>query len=468
MSGDPDRQDERQMSTDRDTIRGWADRHEAVPVRHRSTEEGTERLRLVPESRVADSHERLEWDVFHDEVEDEGYVVFYRGETADEPFEVTHRDEAVTRSDLDREQLEERLLGGETVTSEITETTVVESVVVEEATVESELVGSELVDQQVVDVELLSRECTNCELVADRDDDLAEWFDTDRYLGSLGGERGGVGMREETAETATPGADAGAAGTDVDATDVKREFPYHAELDVEEAWMVTRESTERFTVESRIADTEVTEADTIEDHDIDVGGLQRSIVEQGLLDVEHAPDHVMREYEVETEFAEGDRIHTHFERTRVVEDDVVDRMRVRADVTSADLTQMEIAHEEDVASEITGDPGLASAGAEAGGAGGRMGRVELADDEVGKTVVDENGDEVGMVTTVEADEGTMYVDAHPSITERIKAALDWGDASAEDYPVRADQIESVEGDEIRLKGREELSGADQTEHSDQD
>lgn len=454
MSHDSSQRDERHMSTDVETIRQWASRHDAVPVRVRS-DDGTEHLRLVPESRTTSRAEPMEWDEFQAELDRGEYVVLYREGADGEPFEVTSRDEVLSRTDVESEALREQLLEGETVTSTVQETTVVETVVVEEATVESELVGSEVLDEQILDAELVSRECTGCDLVPDAEADDAEYFDRDRYLASVGETRAGTGTRTGGPGTGSPDTTAGNSGTELGGTGLEREFPFSAELDVEEAWAVTREVTERFTVESRITETDVTEAESIEDHVIDVEGLQRAIVEEGILDVDRGPEEVMAEYDVDSELGEGDRIRTHFQRTRVVEDDVVDRIRGYADIARADLAAMDVAHEEDLATELSGSSGAEPAERESA-AGDEAGRIHLTDEDIGKEVVDASGKEVGTVEDVSEDGRTVYVDARTGIAERIMSALDWGDAPERDNRIYAGQIAAVTDETVRLKEHEDL------------
>ncbi|WP_255170432.1 hypothetical protein [Natrononativus amylolyticus] len=451
MSHDSTDNRDAQISASRETIREWADEHGAIPVRHTAATEETEAFVLVPETEVDEVHERVEWDVFFDEMDERDYVVRYYSSSTAEPFHVMGREEAL--AGVDREQVEESLLEGETVRSTVTETTTVESVIVEEATVESELAGREVLDQRVVDAEPLSRECTNCTLVDDRTADYDGWFDSDRYLGSAAlYERDATGAETETVET------------DTDATTLEQELPYRPELEVEERWLVTRAVVERFTVESRIADTDVTETDTIEDHDIDVSGLHQTIAETGILESDLSPDEVMTHYDIETEIATDDVIHTHFDRERLVEEEVVDRKRLDVEITGGDLLDMEIVRSEDLAVEVAGDEGDEPTGAtdpatdepdEA------TARTALSEDDAGKRVVDASGEEIGMVTAVEADENVMYVDAHPGITDRIKAAFDWGNADDDAFPVRGEQIGRITDDEVQLEHQSDLEGDEQ-------
>lgn len=67
----------------------------------------------------------------------------------------------------------------------------------------------------------------------------------------------------------------------------------------------------------------------------------------------------------------------------------------------------------------------------------------------GNTVVDADGETVGIVTTVR--HGTAYVDPDPGITERVSAKLGWADVDEEDYPLQEAKIAAVSDDEIRLR-----------------
>jgi hypothetical protein len=77
-------------------------------------------------------------------------------------------------------------------------------------------------------------------------------------------------------------------------------------------------------------------------------------------------------------------------------------------------------------------------------------QVTLTDDDEGKTVVDATGRTLGLVTRVVED--TAYVDPQPGLGEKLKAAVGWGDADAEEYTVHQEAIESRGGDELRLRG----------------
>ena len=72
----------------------------------------------------------------------------------------------------------------------------------------------------------------------------------------------------------------------------------------------------------------------------------------------------------------------------------------------------------------------------------------LTEDDVGKTVVNQEGHEIGRVTQVEGE--TAHVDPNPDISDSIKSRLGWEDADEDDYRLEMNEIESVTDDEIRL------------------
>ena len=74
----------------------------------------------------------------------------------------------------------------------------------------------------------------------------------------------------------------------------------------------------------------------------------------------------------------------------------------------------------------------------------------LTEEDEGKTVVDSNGDKIGLVSGVRG--GTAYVDPDPDLTDSLKSRLGWGDVDQDDYPLDDSQIEQVTDDEIRLGG----------------
>jgi hypothetical protein len=67
------------------------------------------------------------------------------------------------------------------------------------------------------------------------------------------------------------------------------------------------------------------------------------------------------------------------------------------------------------------------------------------EDDVGQTVVDADGDEIGVVDEVTED--GVYV----KLGEGIEVT--WGESGADRYPVGADDIEAVTDSEVRLVGQ---------------
>lgn len=74
----------------------------------------------------------------------------------------------------------------------------------------------------------------------------------------------------------------------------------------------------------------------------------------------------------------------------------------------------------------------------------------LIDESVkGKRVINEVGDEIGIVSGVRA--GTAYVDPDPGISEEIMTKLGWDDIDEDDYPLREAEVERITDDEVHLR-----------------
>lgn len=80
-------------------------------------------------------------------------------------------------------------------------------------------------------------------------------------------------------------------------------------------------------------------------------------------------------------------------------------------------------------------------------------RPTLRESDEGKTVVGGDGTEIGMVTDVSPD--SIEVQPDPSIVDRVKATLDWGEHGGDAYRIDTDRIDRITGTEIRLGGDEE-------------
>jgi hypothetical protein len=74
--------------------------------------------------------------------------------------------------------------------------------------------------------------------------------------------------------------------------------------------------------------------------------------------------------------------------------------------------------------------------------------AQFTEDDEGKTVVNADGEEVGIVTAVE--HGTAHVDPDPGITDKIMSALGWSDQDEDTYPLQEESVEAITDDEVRL------------------
>lgn len=72
----------------------------------------------------------------------------------------------------------------------------------------------------------------------------------------------------------------------------------------------------------------------------------------------------------------------------------------------------------------------------------------ISEDDEGKTVLNQNGETIGMVSSVQGDR--MFVNPEPGITDKIKSKLGWEGVGENDYVVRENDIETVTGDAIHL------------------
>ena len=68
----------------------------------------------------------------------------------------------------------------------------------------------------------------------------------------------------------------------------------------------------------------------------------------------------------------------------------------------------------------------------------------------GKQVVDDTGQQVGIVVAVDEAEELVYVDPNPSFTQKIMAKIGWGDAG-EGYPIGAEHVQDISDDKVILK-----------------
>ena len=77
--------------------------------------------------------------------------------------------------------------------------------------------------------------------------------------------------------------------------------------------------------------------------------------------------------------------------------------------------------------------------------------AQFTSQEEGKRVVNNNGDVIGVVESVEA--GTPYVKPDPGVTDTIMATMGWGDADEETYALDEQDVEAITDDEVRIRRR---------------
>ncbi|WP_232688474.1 PRC-barrel domain containing protein [Halobacterium zhouii] len=77
-----------------------------------------------------------------------------------------------------------------------------------------------------------------------------------------------------------------------------------------------------------------------------------------------------------------------------------------------------------------------------------MDPVSFDDEDVGKTVVNDDGEEIGLV--VEIRHGTAYVEPDPDGFDKVKSKLGWEDTDEEAYPLQDGQVALMTEDEIHL------------------
>ncbi|MCU4974784.1 hypothetical protein OB955_18860 [Halobacteria archaeon AArc-m2/3/4] len=74
----------------------------------------------------------------------------------------------------------------------------------------------------------------------------------------------------------------------------------------------------------------------------------------------------------------------------------------------------------------------------------------FTDDDIGKTVENANGEEVGVVAAIDGD--TAHVDPDPGITDSIKAALGWENDPEETLALQASSVTEITRDVVYLEG----------------
>lgn len=468
--------------TDRDEIRRWADENDRIPVRRRaeggSDDEGDRRSELVRRDEMADHHEEHEWDSFLDEFErnDRALIHDEEGEARIvDRDDLGRTDEGRTTGDgrTTDDEVAEELAEGETVETQVTEREVVETEVVEEATIESEVVGSEVVHREVVDTEIVDEEIVD---VSVTDESVAEVVDED-------GVRSGDGTNRRSLHDDTGGeriaiADRGA-----------------VVLEIDEERTETVEEIEEKIVESRVVDTNVEETtregDESIDVDIGVAGIHEHIEAAGVIDTDS--DGVVDERHIETEFDENDVATSTITEERTVENVIEERKTVLAEIDDVDVDDRRVVSETVVDSEFV-EPGTADArtdvddgvhdddrsvgddgvhedtravddgttnqGMREEGADTTAAERTAADDRdpgwsdddvserlIGTDVETPDGESLGIVSDVDEESRTIYVDEDPGMTDKLKASLHWGDDD-DKAALTSDQIRELDSGKI--------------------
>lgn len=416
-----------QFTTDKNEIERWAEQHDVVPV-----QQGNQ-IDFVSETGLSSSQERIDWETFHRNINEGERVVMYHEDSNDRvPLEVSDQTTAFERVDIetdhDREQVQERLLDGETVTGTVSETTVVTETIVEEATLESEIIDRKYVDQQLTGLELLDRDCQSCSIdAAVENPDYMDWADTDRFVADDG--EVPTGQRQEYDE-----------------------FAYDVLVDIDERWLATIEELEEYTVETRITDVDVTETDQVDSRDFESHVDIDAVHDQLLRSIDVGPDDNDSEvvstdtHTIDSEFTENDTIRTTLTSRQVIEKEVAEQWQLSTEVTAGTLqsrkTNEESVVESGLAERTDATPRSSVAGDEPTAT-----RAVLSEDDEGKKVV--SGDnKMGMITEVEGD--VAYVNPDPGLMDKINSRFGSTKKDSGDFELNSDQVAEITDDEVRL------------------
>ncbi|ELZ60772.1 MULTISPECIES: hypothetical protein [unclassified Haloferax] len=68
----------------------------------------------------------------------------------------------------------------------------------------------------------------------------------------------------------------------------------------------------------------------------------------------------------------------------------------------------------------------------------------------GKFLMDEEAEQIGIVTEVDTDAQIAYVEPDPDIAEAVVQGLGFGDADGDDIEVPAESVETVTDTELRV------------------
>lgn len=79
-------------------------------------------------------------------------------------------------------------------------------------------------------------------------------------------------------------------------------------------------------------------------------------------------------------------------------------------------------------------------------------RSDATERDVGKPIVDADGNQLGRVVAVTGNE--LEVDSDPSLLDRVKARFGWKDRDEDTYRIDADRVRSVTDNEVVVRGPE--------------
>lgn len=77
-----------------------------------------------------------------------------------------------------------------------------------------------------------------------------------------------------------------------------------------------------------------------------------------------------------------------------------------------------------------------------------MAVIEFTKEDVGKSVVDANGQRMGQI--VDTRGGAAYVDPDPDAVDAIKSKLGWNETDDETYEINGKDVEEATDQEVRL------------------
>ena len=458
MSDRPADDREHRVTTDRDRIREWGEERNAVPARRESAGAAGTEYGFFRQGNVDEEYREYTWDEFLNEFESEDRAFVYRedetlGQDDIGHYEIIDRDEAAARATVEDAEVEEELLSGGTVTTEVTETTVVEREIVETETIESEVVDRNTVRSRITEAELIDWDVSD----PDVDFDLA----ADENIAGT---------------TVLTTSDGRAQYDDVDLdTTVRGDIT----AEVDETWRVRREVEEQAVVESRVVDTDVEEHDRVEDESveatIDTEGVHRSLVESDVVDTDRDAAELVETDVIETERTGEGRMESRLVERRVYDDRIRRRKRIRFDYAGGEVIDTETLESDLVESDVVdvdfeedataiderdaeayGETTTTTAAAGTGVDDETLDeeyRTQITEEDRGKTVIDEDGEEVGQVSRVEG--GVAYVEPHAGFFERMESMLGMGDHDDDEYPLSSDQVRRITDDDVVVSDRAE-------------